>query len=76
MWEERKEMHAREKRICREMVLRKQDRAARSPDAKPIFWPPLPPLGTDGYTASALTSSAVTMAITFAPCSHTICQKS
>lgn len=28
------------------------------------------------YSVTSRTSSAVTMAITFTPCSHTICQKS
>lgn len=71
---ERKERHIREKRIGREtMPEGGQDSGVTN--TKLIFRP-LPPPGTDGRAPMPLTSSAVTMAITFAPCSHTICQKS
>ena len=71
---ERKERRVREKRICRE-AMPERGRCSGVPDTKPTFRP-LPPPGTDGGVPVPLTSSAVTMAITFAPCSHTICQKS
>ncbi|KAK2501046.1 hypothetical protein MC885_002319 [Smutsia gigantea] len=70
----REQMHAKEKRICREMGPWEGGWGRKDTHTKPPFWPPTP--GTDSSSASPLTSSEVTMAITFTPCSHTICQKS
>lgn len=74
--QKREQMHAKEKRICRELGPWEGGWAAKTPTQSPPSGPPPTASGTDGSSASPLTSSAVTMAITFTPCSHTICQKS